>query len=56
MTDNIKHVLDWLATTLALGVIMKFLPLLLGLPSFVYSCIRIYEWWKGRKNGNVRLD
>lgn len=56
MWEQTKHICDWIATTLAVGVIMKFLPLLLGVPSCFYSCIRIYEWWKGRKNGNVKLD
>lgn len=54
--DHFKQWGDYVAVGVATGVVVKFLPLLLGLPSFIYSCIRIYEWWKGRKHGNVKLD
>jgi len=50
MTDTIKTVIDTVATILAGLTLMKLVPILLALPSFVWSCIRIYEWLKGRKS------
>lgn len=53
MSDTLKSIFDWIATITVAGVLAKVLPFLLALPSFIYSCIRIYEWWKGRQSGNI---
>lgn len=48
MTEHLKNLFDWIAGVFAAGVVMKFLPFLLAIPSAIWSCIRIYEWYKGR--------
>ena len=49
MTETIKNIFDWLAGIFAAGVVMKFLPFLLAIPSAIWSCIRIYEYIKELK-------
>jgi hypothetical protein len=53
MNDHFKSIADWIAVVLAGAVAANLLPFLLALPSFIYSCIRIYEWWKGKQHGNI---
>lgn len=57
LSEPIKDALDVLALVFAfLTWLTSILPALASAASLVWACIRIYEWLKGRKNGNVRLD
>lgn len=57
LSEPIKIVLDAIAVVVSVASwLTSILPALASLVTLAWGCIRIYEWWKGRKNGNVRLD
>jgi len=47
--ENVKVVLDVAAGSAVLGVILQWLPLVLAIPSAVYACLRVYEWFEKRR-------
>lgn len=56
MTQHLKDIADWTAAGVAWGAFLKVLPAIAALMSIVWTGIRIYEWWKGKKNGNQQFD
>lgn len=57
LSEPVKVVIDAVALVVAFGTwLTTILPALASLASLVWACIRIYEWWKGKKNGNKQLD
>jgi hypothetical protein len=56
MSDHIKNIIDTLSLGVAVTAFLKILPALASILSIVWTGIRIMEWWKGRKNGNIRDD
>lgn len=56
--NSVKHWVDitiaiMVAVATKLAALMTFVTAFLGA---VWYAIRIYEWWKGRKNANLRHD
>lgn len=49
MNEQIKTVADVAAGGAVLGVLLQWLPLILAIPSAVYACLRIYEWFEKRR-------
>ena len=39
-----------------LKILATVIPVLAALASLTWYVIRIHEWYKGKKNGNIRLD
>lgn len=56
MTPHTKDLIDWLSLGTALATFLKWLPAIAALMSIIWTGIRIYEWWKGKTNGNQQLD
>jgi nitrogen fixation protein FixH len=58
LPESVKHILDLLAGVAAfLGVFLATtLPILAATASLIWYGIRIYEWYKAKQNGNVKLD
>lgn len=55
MVNQIKNVVDHTALLAAfssvIGLLQGILAILASAAALVWSCIRIYEWWKTKKNG-----
>lgn len=49
MDEHTKNALDLAAIATTLGALVDLLPALAALASLVWTGIRIYEWWKGRR-------
>lgn len=56
MSENLKHILDAIATGAALASLAQIIPVLAALASLLWYCIRFYEYFKAKKIGNVKLD
>lgn len=57
LSEPTKIILDALAVVFSLAAwLTSILPALASLVTLAWGCIRIYEWYKGKKNGNVKLD
>lgn len=55
MVSQIKNVVDHTALLAAfssvIGLLQGVLAILASAAALTWSCIRIYEWWKNKKNG-----
>lgn len=49
MNEPIKVVGDIAAGSVVLATIFQWLPLILAVPSAIYACLRIYEWFEKRR-------
>lgn len=57
LSEPVKITLDALAVVVSVvSWLSTLLPALASLVTLAWGVIRIYEWWKGKKNGNVKLD
>ena len=56
MSNTMKDTLDWAAGGVALAAFLKWLPAIAAILSIVWTGIRIYEYVKGKLNGNLRDD
>jgi hypothetical protein len=57
LNEPIKMTLDAIAIIFSFVIwVTKILPALASAVTLAWGCIRIYEWWKGRKDGNQRFD
>ena len=56
MTEHAKNWIDAASIGVAAGTLFQLLPALAALASLVWTGIRIYEYLKGKRNGNKRLD
>jgi hypothetical protein len=56
MSDLFKDSIDWLATAAAAAVILKLIPAIAGLLAIAWHVLRFYEYYKGKKNGNERIN
>lgn len=56
MSDTLKHWFDvGMLVATAMGVALNSLvAFLASVSALIWYGIRIYDWWKGRQNGNVR--
>lgn len=48
--EDIKNITDYISLGVVAGTLMDWLPALAALLSIVWTGIRIYEWWKTKKN------
>jgi hypothetical protein len=49
MNDHAKTTVDILSLGATIGTVIGMLPAIAALLSIVWTCIRIHEWWRGRK-------
>jgi hypothetical protein len=56
MSEHFKNLLDTVSLGVAVTAFIKVLPALASLASLIWTGIRVYEWWKGKKDVNQRLD
>lgn len=57
LSEPVKIIMDLLAIVFSfVAWLTSVLPALASLVTLAWGCIRIYEWLKGRKHGNVKLD
>jgi hypothetical protein len=50
--DKLKHACDALAACGIITTLVGWLPAIAAGLSAIWYIIRIYEWWKGKKNGD----
>lgn len=57
MSNLVKHVVDAVAGVTALvGVLSHILPVIASALSIAWYAYRFWEVYKGKKNGNVRIN
>jgi hypothetical protein len=56
MNFDMKHLWEWIAVGTVVGTLTQILPAIAAFLSVIWYAIRIWEYYKGKKNGNVRLD
>ena len=50
MNEQTKLVIDISSLAVVGGTLLAYLPAIAALFSIVWSCLRIYEWFKKRRN------
>lgn len=57
LSEPVKIILDAVAIVFSfVAWLTSILPALASLVTLAWGCIRIYEWWKGRKHGDERIN
>jgi hypothetical protein len=49
--EHLKNTADTLSVAAAVSAFLGWLPSLAALASLIWTCIRIYEWFKNKRSG-----
>lgn len=52
MTEHFKHIADWVAAGVGIATLLKVLPALAALMTIVWTGVRLYDRFKGKKFGD----